>query len=107
MFATCPECKRVTYCSNECLSQAWKHEDVPHRAVCKKIKYIADATDLDPKPRVEGAAPFQAVCRLRKVESAALEDFSKHVAKLEEYMSLASHFAEGTFNFCFLMSFDL
>ena len=87
--------------------RAWKYEDVPHRAVCKKIKCIADATDLDPKPRAEGAAPFQVVCRLRKVESAALEGFSKHVAKLEEYMSLAPYFAEGTFNFWFLMSFIL
>jgi hypothetical protein len=95
-FAVCSGCKRITYCSKECLARAWKHEDVPHRAICKKIKYIADATNLDSKPKPENVVLFRIVCALRKVEAAVLTDFNKHFAKLEEYMSLAPHFTKGT-----------
>ena len=88
-FAACSECRRVTYCSKECLARAWRHEDAPHRAVCKKIKYIVDATDLDPKPSMPGARQFQTVCEVRKVDQGPLVEFGSHMVKLRELMSLA------------------
>ena len=94
----CSGCKRITYCSKECLARAWRPADVPYRAICKKIKYIVDTTDFDPKLVVEKSdvVQFRMVCELgEKVGAAVLIDFNKHFAKLDEYMSLTPHFTEG------------
>ena len=88
-FAACSGCARVTYCSKECLARAWKHENVPHREVCKKIKYIVDATDLGPKPNVDGAPLFPLTCFTRNIDNGPLADFSSHMAKLQKHLTLA------------------
>ena len=79
----------MVYCSKECQARAWKHEGVPHRAVCKKIKYIVDTTNLVPKPDAEGATPFETTCTYRNVDDGPLWDFGSHMVKLQKYMSLA------------------
>lgn len=95
-FAACSRCRRFTYCSKDCLAKAWKHEDVPHRTICKTVKYIAEATNLSPKPEAEEIQTFQVFCVLKKVDNSALEDFSSHMAKLQKYMSLVPFEQEGT-----------
>lgn len=88
-FAACSGCRRITYCSKECLARAWRHEDAPHRAVCKQIKYIVDVTHLELKPRrMPGAIPFETICVAREVDEGALADFNSHMAKLRKLMSL-------------------
>ena len=48
-FATSLRWKRFTcFCKGRQM-RAWRHEEVPHRAVCKIIKYIVDATNMATK----------------------------------------------------------
>ncbi|GJE98868.1 zinc finger MYND domain-containing protein [Phanerochaete sordida] len=94
-FAACSGCNRVTYCTRECQARAWKHPDVPHRAICKQIKYLADATGVSAKPEADGMTPFRTVCTQRNVDRQALVAFSAHMVKLVEAVSFAPRFEEA------------
>ncbi|GJE98870.1 zinc finger MYND domain-containing protein [Phanerochaete sordida] len=94
-FPACAGCARVTYCSKACQASAWKHPDAPHRAVCKKAKYIAGATGLAPKPDGEGLTLFQVTCVLRNVDRTILEEFSAHFEKLQQTVSFANLVADA------------
>ncbi|GJE89734.1 zinc finger MYND domain-containing protein [Phanerochaete sordida] len=88
VFAACSGCGKVTYCSKECLAKAWRHADVPHRAVCKKIKYILGETTAEEQLGSNAFVSFRIMCAVRQVERAVLQDFCDHMAKLKKYMSL-------------------
>ncbi|GJE98871.1 zinc finger MYND domain-containing protein [Phanerochaete sordida] len=88
-FAACAGCARVTYCSKACQAAAWKHPDAPHRALCKKAKFIADAAGLGPKPEAEGMSAFLVTCVIRRVDRALLEEFSELFEKLQKAVSYA------------------
>ncbi|GJE89732.1 hypothetical protein PsYK624_058380 [Phanerochaete sordida] len=89
-FAACSGCNRVTYCSKECFARAWKHPEVPHRAICRTIKYIVQATKIDRSPTVHGEKAFVCLCTVLPVDRRALEDFCAHMTKLKKYLSLVS-----------------
>ncbi|GJE98872.1 zinc finger MYND domain-containing protein [Phanerochaete sordida] len=88
-FARCKGCKRVRYCSQRCQAQGWKHDDVPHKAVCKAIASIAEKTGLKPKSHSEDALAFKASCEVGQVDPKELAEFGEHMTKLQKYLTLA------------------
>ncbi|EIM86507.1 uncharacterized protein STEHIDRAFT_156813 [Stereum hirsutum FP-91666 SS1] len=57
-FASCSGCSRVPYCSKSCLAAAWKHPRIPHKAVCKLIRELADKSGIPAHPVMENRDAF-------------------------------------------------
>lgn len=89
-FSACSGCKRVTYCSKTCQTAAWKDEALPHKAVCRKLRDVSEATALPAKPRAEDKLVFQATCEAKKVDESALIDITVYVKQLLKRISSAN-----------------
>lgn len=73
-FNKCAGCSRVPFCSKECQVrrllfhgvvepditqvEAWNHEQAPHKAVCKHLRRVADATHLPTSPKEDDYVQF-------------------------------------------------
>ena len=73
---------------------AWGHAKVPHRAICKKLRYVAEATDLPNKPNNDDQSAFEDMCARKDIDEKILVEISRHLSALMDEMSVVT--ADGS-----------
>ncbi|KZT67558.1 hypothetical protein DAEQUDRAFT_812781 [Daedalea quercina L-15889] len=85
VFARCAGCGVLRYCSRECQVRSWKHAELPHKAVCTKLRVLKERTKLPNDltvalPRYRQS--FIEACKADEGLTALAQDCAKHMLGL-------------------------
>jgi hypothetical protein len=85
VYMRCGGCGIVAYSSKECQRRAWNDKQVPHRAICKKIKQIVDAAS-DHFRGTNDVVRFPRDMKKANVSDAVLQEVSDWLSSVTELL---------------------
>ncbi|KAF6743540.1 hypothetical protein DFP72DRAFT_1079946 [Ephemerocybe angulata] len=90
----CSSCDLIRYCDAKCQKEAWKNQQLPHRAICPKIKSLRErlgpyiwARTVSPSPEFT-YRDFMNACKKKKIDMELVKEVGLHISCLQGSQTL-------------------